>query len=116
MNASFGVLDRGRVSSPELPSSVPGGPRSDPRRTAPDDADDVLGSSQDLTAAAAAQLAEEPAHVLEGEVTAEAGEPAVRITTRHLDRVDIVFTNRWIASIDVAHGTRTRRPAAPVPT
>jgi hypothetical protein len=77
--------------------------------------DDVLGSNQDLIAAAAAQLAGRPAYVLDGRVTVEAGKAAVRITTGNLDRVDMAFDDRWIASIDVTDGTRTRRPTAPVP-
>lgn len=76
---------------------------------------DVLEGNEDLIAAAAAELASRPSFVLRGEVVPGDGNLALRVTTVNLDRIDIAFDDRWVATHDVTDGTRTWRPAARAP-
>jgi cytosine/adenosine deaminase-related metal-dependent hydrolase len=79
---------------------------------------DVLGDNGDLLAAAGALLAREPVlrlAVVEAEVRPD-GRVRVRLDTRGLDRVDVAFDGRPVASLDVTDRISThqwRPPASP---
>jgi hypothetical protein len=81
---------------------------------------DIVGSNDDLLAKAAELLAARPAYTLAlaepAEVRAD-GRVRLRLTTGGLDRVDVAFDGRPVASLDVADrtATHTLRPASPQP-
>ncbi len=75
---------------------------------------DILGSNDDLIARAGEILAGLPGYQLDAEMLVAAN-PTVRVTTANLDRVDVAFDGRWVASQDVTDGTTTIKPKAPTP-
>jgi cytosine/adenosine deaminase-related metal-dependent hydrolase/C-terminal processing protease CtpA/Prc len=79
---------------------------------------DVVGANDDLLAHAGALLADRPAYTLAVEPEARPdGRVRLRLTTAGLDRVDVAFDGRPVASVDVEDRTSTHtvRPAAPAP-
>ena len=82
---------------------------------------DIVGDNPDLLARAGELLAGRPAYTLAladpPEVRPD-GKVRMRLTTAGLDRVDVAFDGRPVASLDVAGGTLTRTlaPAAPSPS
>jgi cytosine/adenosine deaminase-related metal-dependent hydrolase len=79
---------------------------------------DIVGDNEDLLAAAGALLAARPAYTLAAEAEARPdGRVRLRLTTAGLDRVDVAFDGRPVASLDVSDGasTHTVRPADPSP-
>jgi cytosine/adenosine deaminase-related metal-dependent hydrolase len=81
---------------------------------------DIVGSNDDLLARAAELLAGRPAYTLAlaepAEVRAD-GRVRLRLATAGLDRVDVAFDDRPVASLDVSDrtATHTLRPASPQP-
>jgi hypothetical protein len=81
---------------------------------------DIVGSNDDLLARAAELLAGRPAYTLAlaepAEVRAD-GRVRLRLATAGLDRVDVAFDDRPVASLDVSDrtATHTLRPASPHP-
>jgi len=76
---------------------------------------DILGNNEDLIGRAGEILSSMPGYRLEAEILAGVN-PSVRVTTANLDRVDVAFDGRWVASQDVSDGTATLEPKAPAPT
>jgi hypothetical protein len=80
-----------------------------------------VGDNPDLLARAGELLAGRPVYTLAladpPEVRPD-GKVRVRLTTAGLDRVDVAFDGRPVASLDVDGGTvtRTLAPAAPSPS
>lgn len=72
---------------------------------------DILEHNDDLIDRAGEILAALPSYQLDGEVTIGAGNPTVSVTSSNLDRIDVAFDDRWVASRDVTDGTTTTRPA-----
>jgi C-terminal processing protease CtpA/Prc len=72
---------------------------------------DILEHNDDLIGRAGAILAALPSYRIDGEITLGAGNPTVSVTTVNLDRIDVAFDDRWVASRDVSDGTTTTRPA-----
>jgi hypothetical protein len=72
---------------------------------------DILEHNDDLIGRAGAILAALPSYRIDGEITLGAGNPTVSVTTVNLDRIDVAFDDRWVASRDVTDGTTTTRPA-----
>jgi hypothetical protein len=72
---------------------------------------DILDHNDDLIDRAGEILAALPSYQLDGEVTLGAGNPTVSVTSSNLDRIDVAFDDRWVASRDVTDGTTTTRPA-----
>ena len=82
---------------------------------------DIVGDNPDLMARAGELLAGRPAYTLalaEPPEQRPDGKVRVRLTTAGLDRVDVAFDGRPVASLDVDGGTvtRTLAPAAPSPS
>jgi cytosine/adenosine deaminase-related metal-dependent hydrolase len=83
--------------------------------------DDIVGDNPDLLARAGELLAGRPAYTLtlaDPPDVRPDGKVRVRLTTAGLDRVDVGFDGRPVASLDVDGGTvtRTLAPAAPSPS
>ena len=81
---------------------------------------DIVGSNDDLMARAGELLAGRPCFTLALAGPAEQradGKVRMRLTTAGLDRVDVAFDGRPVASLDVTDRTSTHtvRPAAPAP-
>jgi cytosine/adenosine deaminase-related metal-dependent hydrolase/C-terminal processing protease CtpA/Prc len=76
---------------------------------------DILEHNDDLIGRAGDILSDLPRYRLDGEVTTGAAKPAVRVTMENLDRLDIAFDDRCVASHDVSDGTKTFRPAVASP-
>ena len=81
---------------------------------------DIVGDNPDLLARAGELLAARPAYTLALADPPEErpdGKVRVRLTTAGLDRVDVAFDGRPVASLDVDGGTvtRTLTPAGPSP-
>ncbi len=72
---------------------------------------DLLEHNDDLIDRAGEILAAMPSYRLDGEVTVGAGNPTVSVTSSNLDRIDVAYDDRWVASRDVTDGTTTTRPA-----
>jgi cytosine/adenosine deaminase-related metal-dependent hydrolase len=82
---------------------------------------DIVGDNPDLLARAGELLAGRPAYTLalaDPPEVRQDGKVRLRITTAGLDRVDVAFDGRPVASLDVDDGTvtRTLSPAAPSPS
>ncbi len=75
---------------------------------------DILGSNEDLIGRAGEILSGLPGYRLDAELLGAAN-PSVRLTTANLDRVDVAFDGRWVASQDVTDGTTTFKSKAPTP-
>ncbi len=79
---------------------------------------DILSDNEDLLAQAGVLLAARRAFRLEADAQPRAGGKVhLRLRTSGLDRVDVAFDGRPVASLDVRDGTsnHTLRPAAPDP-
>lgn len=82
---------------------------------------DVVGGNDDLLARAGELLAARPAYTLApaaAPTVAADGRVRLRLATAGLDRVDVAFDGRPVASLDVADGTADHAltPAAPAPS
>ena len=82
---------------------------------------DILGANDDLLARAGDLLAGRPSFVLaldEAAAVRADGRVRLRLTTAGLDRVDVAFDGRPVASLDVTDrtSTHTLRPPAPGPS
>jgi hypothetical protein len=82
---------------------------------------DITDANVDLLARAGELLAERPSYTLalaEPPEVRPDGRVRLRLTTAGLDRVDVAFDDRPVASLDVSDrtSTHTLRPAAPGPS
>lgn len=77
---------------------------------------DVTGANDDLLAHAGALLAAQPSYTLavaEPPTARSNGKVRLRLTTRGLDRVDVAFDERPVASVDVSDRTSTHTLTPP---
>jgi cytosine/adenosine deaminase-related metal-dependent hydrolase len=82
---------------------------------------DIVGANDDLLARAGELLAERPSYTLALATPAEVradGKVRLQLATAGLDRVDVAFDGRPVASLDVTDrtSTHTLKPAAPSPS
>jgi C-terminal processing protease CtpA/Prc len=82
---------------------------------------DIVGANDDLLARAGELLVARPSYTLALDGPAEArpdGKVRLRLTTAGLDRVDVAFDGRPVASLDVTDrtSTHTLKPAGPSPS
>ena len=82
---------------------------------------DIVGANDDLLARAGELLAGRPSYALALATPAEVradGKVRLQLATAGLDRVDVAFDGRPVASLDVTDrtSTHTLKPAAPSPS